>query len=62
MLFDSVSRLNVNFYKSMLVGNNINNSWFNETTPFLNCKVEITPFKYLRLSIVTNLEDDLLEI
>lgn len=57
MLYDIVSRLNVNFYKSMLVGINVNNSRFDEVESFLSCKVETTPFEYLRVSIVTNLED-----
>lgn len=46
-LFEAMSGLKVNFYKSMLVGVNISDSWLNESATILNCKVNKIPFMYL---------------
>jgi len=50
-LFADMSGLKVNFNKSMLVGLNIAESWLNEATSILNCKVGKVPFLYLGLPI-----------
>ncbi|MCI65820.1 putative RNA-directed DNA polymerase, partial [Trifolium medium] len=39
VLFESMSGLNVNFNKSMLVGVNIHDSWLHEVASALCCKV-----------------------
>jgi len=44
--------LKVNFHKSMLVGVNISDSWMNEATSVLCCKVVKMSFVYLSLSVV----------
>jgi len=50
-LFVEKSGLKVNFNKSLLVGNNIGDSWLTEVASILNCKVGKIMFLYLRLSI-----------
>lgn len=50
-LFEIMSGLKVNFHKSCLVGINIAESWLNEATSILHCKVGKVPFLYLGLSI-----------
>jgi len=46
-----MSGLKVNFYKNMLVGINIDESWVNEATSVLSCKIGRLPFIYLGLPI-----------
>lgn len=46
-----VSGLKVNIIKSLLVGIDINQSWFEEVASVLNCKVGTLPFKYFGLPI-----------
>ena len=46
LLFEDLSRLKVNFSKSLLVGININGSWLSEAATVLNCKVGTIPFMY----------------
>lgn len=50
-LFAEMSGLKVNFHKSLLVGVNIGDSWLNEASSVLNCKVGKISFLYLGLSI-----------
>lgn len=50
-MFESVSRLKVNFHKSQLIGVNVKEGWMNETANFLNCKVGALSFTYLGLPI-----------
>ncbi|GAU49945.1 hypothetical protein TSUD_408400 [Trifolium subterraneum] len=51
VLFETMSGLKVNFYKSMLVGVNIPDSWLGEAASALCCKVGNIPFVYLGLPI-----------
>ncbi|GAU50260.1 hypothetical protein TSUD_409060 [Trifolium subterraneum] len=51
VLFEKVSRLKVNFHKSMLVGVNIGESWLTEAASVLGCKVGKVPFMYLDLPV-----------
>ncbi|PNX76937.1 cysteine-rich receptor-like protein kinase, partial [Trifolium pratense] len=51
VLFESLSGLKVNFHKSMLVGVNIRDSWLDEASSALCCRVGKTPFLYLGLPI-----------
>jgi hypothetical protein len=51
VFFERMSRLKVNFNKSMLVGVNISDSWLHEAAFALNCKVGKVPFLYLGLPI-----------
>ena len=53
-LFEDLSSLKVNFSKSLLVGVNVNGSLLSEAASFLNCKVGVTPFRYLGLPIGGN--------
>lgn len=50
-LFESVSGLKVNFFKSQLLGVNVEDGWLQQAASFLNCKVRVFPFVYLGLSI-----------
>ena len=50
-LFEGISSLRVNFYKSMLVGVNIDYSWLCKATSVLGSRVGKVPFMYLRLPI-----------
>lgn len=51
LLFEVMSGLKVNFHNSMLVGVNVSDTWLNEATSVLNCKVGNAPFVYLGLPI-----------
>jgi len=51
LLFEMTSSLKVNFHISMLVGVNVSESWFIETSLVLNCKIGYVPFFYLGLPI-----------
>jgi len=51
ILFDVTSSLEVNFHKTMLVGVNVSDSWLNEASTVLNCKIFHVPFFYLGLPI-----------
>jgi len=51
LLFEVVSRLKVNFHKSMLFGVNINESWLHEAAVVMHCKHGWIPFLYLGLPI-----------
>ena len=55
IIFESMSGLKVNFNKSLLVRINISDSWLNEATVVLSCKVGKIPFMYLGLPIHGNL-------
>ncbi|KEH38240.1 hypothetical protein MTR_2g064455 [Medicago truncatula] len=46
-----MSGLKVNYHKSMLVGINIDESWLNEATSVISCKIGRVPFMYLGLPI-----------
>lgn len=50
-LFVVMSRLKVNFHKSLLVVINIADSWLNEAVYIMHCKVGKVPFMYSGLSI-----------
>lgn len=50
-LFVVMSRLKVNFHKSLLVVINIADSWLNEAAYIMHCKVGKVPFMYSGLSI-----------
>lgn len=50
-LFEVASGLKVNFFKSHLVGFNVEDSWLRVATMVLNCKSGSVPFKYLGLLI-----------
>lgn len=50
-LFQSISGLKVNFYKSRLIGVNVEERWLEEAASFLNCKIGVLPFIYLGLPI-----------
>jgi hypothetical protein len=54
ILFEAMSGLKVNFHKSILVGVSVNDSWLNEATSMLNCKIGKIHFVYLGLSIGGN--------
>ena len=54
LLFESLSRLKVNFSKSQLVGLNVPASWLSEAAMVLNCKARSIPFAYLGLPIGGN--------
>jgi len=51
LLFEATSSLKVNFHKSMLVGVNVSDSWLNEASMVLNCKIGHVLFFYLGLPI-----------
>lgn len=53
-IFEVTSSLKFNFFKSHLVGINIEDEWISEATRILNCKIEGVPFKYLGLPIGAN--------
>ena len=56
VIFENMSDLKVNYHKSMLVGINIVESWLQEATSILSCKIGRIPFKYLGLPIVVMLD------
>jgi len=49
LLFEVVSRLEVNFHKSMLFGVNVSDSWLHEAVVVMHCKDGWIPFLYLGL-------------
>ena len=51
LLFEAMSGFKVNFHKSLLVGVNVSESWLNEATSMLGCKVGKVPFSYLGLPV-----------
>ena len=51
LLLEEVSRLKVNFNKSMLTGVNIRPTWLSKAALVLNCKIGTIPFMYLGLPI-----------
>ena len=51
ILFQDLSGLKVNFWKSLLVGVNVPGFWLAEEAMVLNCKVDYIPFMYLGLPI-----------
>jgi len=51
LLFESISKLKVNFNKSMLFGVNVNATWLHEATSVMRCKHGLLPFMYLGLPI-----------
>jgi hypothetical protein len=52
--FEMVSGLKVNFWKSCLVGVNIDDDFLHMASEFLNCRRGSLPFKYLGLSVGAN--------
>jgi hypothetical protein len=46
VLFETMSRLKVNFNKNMLVGVNIPDSWLGEAASIMCCRVGKIPFLY----------------
>jgi len=54
VIFKVISRLKVNFNKSMSVGVNVPDCWLVEAFVVLNCKIEHIPFVYLGLPIGSN--------
>ncbi|GAU45474.1 hypothetical protein TSUD_190930 [Trifolium subterraneum] len=52
--FEMVSGLNVNFWKSNLMGVNVSQDFLRVATDFLNCRVSSIPFKYLGLPVGVN--------
>lgn len=53
-LFESISGLKVNFYKSKLFGINMGERWLQQAANFLNCEVGNLPFIYLALPVGVN--------
>jgi len=51
LLFEDISRLKVNFNKSMLTGVNVSVSWLSEAASVMNCRMGSIPFVYLGLPI-----------
>ncbi|XP_024630861.1 uncharacterized protein [Medicago truncatula] len=51
LILEQLSRLKVNFQKSMLTGVNVSNYWLSEATRVLHCRVGAFPFVYLGLPI-----------
>jgi len=51
LLFEEMSRLKVNFHKSMLTGVNINETWLAEASLVMNCRRRSYPFVYLGIPI-----------
>jgi len=51
ILFEVMSGLKVNFYKSLLVGANVNEYWLNGAALVVTCKIRCLPFVYLDLCI-----------
>ena len=51
MLFEEVSKMKVNFHKSMLTGVNISQTWLSKATSIMNCRNGTIPFVYLGLHI-----------
>lgn len=54
LLFELISRLKVNFHKSLLVCLNVDSYWFNEAALMLNCKTVMTSFNYLGIPVDDN--------
>lgn len=54
LLFEALSGLKVNFFKSQLVGANVPSSWLAEAALVLNCNVSSLPFVYIGLLIGGN--------
>ncbi|GAU42409.1 hypothetical protein TSUD_324640 [Trifolium subterraneum] len=52
--FEMASGLKVNFWKSCLIGINVNDDFLGMATDFLNCRRGQTPFKYLGLPVGAN--------
>jgi len=61
MIFEQVYGLKVNFYKIMLTGVNVSDSWLHEAVMVLNCRVGDFAFVYLGLPIGGSVEAGLLE-
>jgi len=51
LIFKHLSGLKVNFQKSLLTGVNVSDTWLNEASLLLNCRVGTLPFVYLGLPI-----------
>jgi len=54
LLFESLSGLKGNFFKSQLVGVNVAGSWLSEAARLLQCRVGSLPLVYLGLPIGGN--------
>jgi hypothetical protein len=52
--FEAVSGLKVNFWKSCLVGVNVEEDFLAMASRFLNCRIGRAPFKYLGLPVGAN--------
>jgi len=52
ILFELLSRLKVNFCKSMMVGLNVSNSWLVKAALILNCRTCSFPFVYLGFQLM----------
>jgi hypothetical protein len=52
--FEMASGLKVNFWKSCVMGLNVDDDFLQMTSDFLNCKIGRTPFKYLGLPVGAN--------
>jgi hypothetical protein len=52
--FEMASGLKVNFWKSGLLGVNVSSDFMAMASTFLNCRLEVIPFKYLGLPIGAN--------
>ncbi|GAU17441.1 hypothetical protein TSUD_233190 [Trifolium subterraneum] len=52
--FEIASGLKVNFWKSCVIGVNVPSDFLNMASEFLNCRIGITPFKYLGLPVGAN--------
>jgi hypothetical protein len=52
--FEMVSGLKVNFWKSCLIGVNVDDDFLHMATEFLNCRRGSIPFKYLGLPVGAN--------
>jgi len=51
LFFEEISRLKVNFNKSMLTGVNVPETWLSEAASVMNCRTRTIPFVYLGLPI-----------
>jgi len=52
--FELVSGLKINFFKSSLIGVNVDNDFMDMACNFLNCSRGSVPFKYLGLPVGAN--------
>lgn len=52
--FELVSGLNVNFFKSKIIGINVSNSFLETASLFLHCRSESIPFKFLGIPVGAN--------